>query len=182
MQSKKLAGLCALAAAFFAPLAAHASDWRPDGVVVQAGAGKRDVDAASIGLVWDSDWKYEGRVHLAGQTELFVSHWRAAAPGGSTLNLQQYTVLPLLRLQLDRRSPWYLELGIGASYLSKDYVTSSRAFSTRWNFYDVVGAGYRFGAKDRHELGLRYVHVSNLGIRKPNPGEDLVLLRYALKF
>lgn len=175
--------MAALAGVLCLP-AAHAVDWRPDAVMVQGGAGPDHTAAIAAGLVWDWDWLRRRRALVTAQTEFFVSQWRADAAGGGRQSLQQVTLLPLLRMQLDRgRSPWYLELGVGASYLSKDYVTPDKTFSTRWNFYDVIGAGYRFGgAEGRHELGLRYVHISNLGIRKPNPGEDFVLLRYAAKF
>jgi len=61
----------------------------------------------------------------------------------------------------DGHSRWFLEAGIGASYLDKDYATPDKTFSTRWNIYDLVGLGYRFGAGEQHELGWRYVHVSN---------------------
>lgn len=183
MKTKKLAGLAALAGALLAP-PAHALDLRPDAVMLQGGAGKRhNVEQLSVGLVWDWDWLRQRKTMFSAHTELIASQWRADAIGGGSYSLQQYTLLPVLRLNFGQGSaPWYAELGIGASWLSKDYATPSRSFSTRWNFYDVVGGGYRFGAKDQHELGLRYLHVSNLGIRKPNPGEDFFLLRYALKF
>ena len=150
--------------------------------MVQGGAAPDHTAAIGAGLVWDWDWLRQRRALLTAQTELFVSHWRADAIGGGHQGLQQVTLLPLLRMQLDRgRSPWYLEMGVGASYLTKDYVTPHKNFSTRWNFYDMLGAGYRFGGGE-HEIGLRYVHLSNLGIRRPNPGEDFLLLRYAVRF
>jgi lipid A 3-O-deacylase len=35
----------------------------------------------------------------------------------------------------------------------------------------------RFGPRDRYDVGLRLQHLSNGGIRKPNPGIDFVQLR-----
>jgi hypothetical protein len=133
--------------------------------------------------VWDWDWRLQRRGLFTAQTELLVSQWRADRVGGGSYSLQQYTLLPVLRIRPDEgRSPWYLEAGIGASWLSRDYVTPNKTFGSRWNFYDMLGGGYSFGASRRHELGLRYVHTSNLGIRDPNPGEDFLLLRYGVKF
>ncbi len=162
---------------------AFAVDLRPDAVMVQAAVAPHGTAAAGVGAVWDWGWQWPRRALFTGQTELILSHWRADAVGGGSQSLQQMTLLPVFRLNLDQgRSPWYLELGIGASYLSRDYVTPNKTFSTRWNFYDMVGGGYKFGTNNKHELGLRYVHISNLSIRKPNPGEDFLQLRYAMKF
>ncbi len=44
------------------------------------------------------------------------------------------------------------------------------------------GVGYRFGSGFRDEVGLRYVHRSTGSVRWPNPGEDLLMLRYARRF
>ena len=51
-------------------------------------------------------------------------------------------------------------------------------FSTKFQFGDHIGVGARFGAANRHDLGLRLQHVSNGGIKNPNPGINLLLLRY----
>lgn len=175
-----LSCLAALAA-LLAPLS-HAVDLRPDQFAVQGGPGSDGTSAVSAGVVWDWQWRRQARALATAQTELFVSHWQADRIGGGHQALRQAVLLPVLRLQLDRgRSRWFLEGGIGASWLSRDYVTPTKTFSTRWNFYDMVGTGYKFGG-GRHELGLRYVHVSNGSLRRPNPGEDFLLLRYATRF
>jgi lipid A 3-O-deacylase len=38
------------------------------------------------------------------------------------------------------------------------------------------------GQQRQHELQLRLEHVSNAGIKEPNPGANFVQLRYALHF
>ena len=53
---------------------------------------------------------------------------------------------------------------------------------TRLNFSDNLGLGRTFGARGEQELSLRWQHTSNGGIRKPNPGQDLLLVRYAHAF
>lgn len=37
-------------------------------------------------------------------------------------------------------------------------------------------------ADARSTLGVRYQHISNAGIKKPNPGMDFVLLYYTHRF
>lgn len=46
----------------------------------------------------------------------------------------------------------------------------------------VLGLGVSLGAQRRHELLLRLQHVSNAGLKQPNPGLNFLQLRYALHF
>jgi lipid A 3-O-deacylase len=67
--------------------------------------------------------------------------------------------------------------------MDRNYETPRKRFSTRWNFYDMVGVGHTYGGpQERHEVGLRLVHTSNAGIKNPNPGENFLQLRYAYRF
>jgi hypothetical protein len=112
-----------------------------------------------------------------------LNQWRADAMGGGKQSLTQIAVVPSLRMRLAQgRSPWFLEVGVGLSYMDRLLVTPNKSFSTRWNFYDLLGAGYSFGASREHELGVRWVHVSNAGLKKPNPGQDFLQLRYTQRF
>jgi lipid A 3-O-deacylase len=162
----------------------HAFNLRPDAVSLQGGVGSHGTSNAGAGLVWD--WNFERlrrKAELTAHTELMVNSWRADAVGGGHQALTQVVLLPTLRMQLSRgASPWYLEVGVGASWLDQRFVTPDREFSTQWNFYDVLGMGRSFGPAARHELGLRWVHVSNGGIKKPNPGQDFLQLRYVARF
>jgi hypothetical protein len=175
--------LAAAAALAATALPVQALDLKPNGVEAIVGPARSGTGQAGAGLVWDWDWKLQRHALFTGQTELIVSQWRYDSPGGGKDDLQQFTLLPLLRMVPDEgRSSGFLELGIGASYLSHAYVTPHKDFSTQWNFYDTLGAGLRFGGRGEHELGLRLLHVSNAGIKKPNPGEEFLLLRYAYRF
>lgn len=180
-RTSRLRGVLVLAA--LAVPAAQAADFRPDGAFVTGAVAPHGTATLGTGLVWDWDWRAERRALVTVQTELIVSGWRADAVGGGSQHLAQVALLPVLRMRLDRgRSPWFLELGVGASYTSKAYVTPNKVTSTRWNFYDMLGLGHSFGAGRRQELGLRYVHLSNGGARDPNPGEDFLQLRYGWRF
>jgi lipid A 3-O-deacylase len=162
-----------------------AFNMRPDGVSFEAGPGRTGTNMAGVGLVWDWDFeRMRRKSELTAHTELLVNRWRADALGGGHQQLTQLVVLPSLRMRLDRgRSPWFIELGIGASFLSKHFETPDKNFSTRWNFYDVLGVGHTFGGPNgQNELGLRWTHTSNAGIRKPNPGQDFLQVRYAHRF
>jgi lipid A 3-O-deacylase len=45
-----------------------------------------------------------------------------------------------------------------------------------------VGFGRSLDAQQHHELSLRLQHFSNADIKRPNPGENFVQLRYAVAF
>ena len=176
-----LAGAALLAAT--AP--ALAADFKPDGATLQAGIGKNGTHMAGVGLLWDWNFERMRRVaELTAHTELMVNRWHYDAIGGGKDQLTQYVLLPTLRMRLARgASPWFIELGIGASYMDRSYETPRKRFSTRWNFYDVLGVGHTYGGPDgHHEVGLRLNHVSNGGIRNPNPGENFLQLRYTKSF
>ena len=182
---KKTTMLLAGAVLAAAGLPALALDFQPDGAALQAGLGKNGTSMAGVALLWDWDFeRLRRKAELTAHTELMVNRWRYdAADGVGKDQLTQLVLLPTLRMRLARgASPWFIEMGIGASFTDRAYETPRKRFSTRWNFYDVLGVGHTFGADGRHEVGLRLNHVSNGGFRHPNPGENFVQLRYMARF
>lgn len=149
------------------------------GQTVQHGS---DTRMGSIGLrlpVQRTFW--DGRITAA--WDLYLSDWRADAVPGARSRFSQIGLVPMFRYRFDAgQSPWFVEGGVGISYLSESYQTANKSFSTQWNFSDHLGLGRSFGADRRQELGLYVKHVSNAGLRSPNPGETFVLLRYAYSF
>lgn len=174
-----LAGLCA--AGFHA---AHAFDWKPDGASLQVGAGGKGTSLAGAGIVWDWDFqRMRRKAELTAHTEFMVNHWRGNAIGGGHQGVTQLVLLPSLRMRLARgASRWFIELGIGASWMDQEFETPRKRFGSQWNFYDMMGLGYNLDAEHRHELGFRWVHVSNAGLEHPNPGQDFLQLRYVRRF
>lgn len=166
--------------------AVQAQDWRPSMAFGQVGAGTSDsqVGAASVGVLWP--WAWRGNAaggEFTALTELYGSYWRARQFGGGRQGFAQLGLVPLLRYRLDEgRSPWFVEGGIGVSVTNHRYVTPDKTFSTNWNFGDNLAVGRSLGADRKSELSLRWQHISNAGIRKPNPGEDFVFVRYAASF
>jgi lipid A 3-O-deacylase len=160
------------------------ADLRPAGWFVQGGAGDHGTTSATVGVTWPWAWRSSlWGAEVSGQTEAYVSAWRADAFGGGTQGYTQLGLVPVLRLRPGAgSSPWFFEAGIGISVLDKVYRTPDRLMSTAWNFHDTVGVGYSFGAKRDSEVGLRYTHFSNAGIKKPNPGMDFLQLRYGRSF
>jgi lipid A 3-O-deacylase len=179
----KLRQLPMLACAAVWACNAQAADPLPRGVFVQGGVAENSTGTATVGVIWPWTWRRDwGGGEASGLTEVFLSHWRARSNDGYQA-FTQAGVLPLLHYRFGQgRSPWFLEAGIGLSLMDPLYRTPLKQFSSSFNFDDVVGIGCSFGERRSRELGFRLSHVSNGGIRRPNPGENLLQLRYAVMF
>lgn len=77
-------------------------------------------------------------------------------------------------------SRWFTDIGLmptvidGARYEGDD-------FGTSFNFTSFVGLGRQFGENRRHELRLRFQHVSNGGINDTNPGINMVGIDFTFR-
>jgi lipid A 3-O-deacylase len=183
----------ALHAASGAALVAHscaasvgdAASYLPSQVFVQAGKAE-DATALSAGFIWQSpvgSFLYGGYVSL--YWEVSAGRWSAEQPDGSHRSscVTQLGVTPVLRWSFGGEGRrWFVEGGIGADFLLPVYRSKEKRFSTAFNFGDHLGVGFPFGEGERHEVVLRFQHFSNGGIKRPNPGEDFVQLRYAVRF
>jgi lipid A 3-O-deacylase len=162
---------------------AHADGQSATAFVAEGGVTVHGTYSLTAGIAVPSTWhRISHNGEWTAYTELFVSHWRAKFDGRHA-SFTQFGVMPVLRYRFDHGgSPWFAEGGVGLSYLDGLYRRDQKRFSTRFNFNDVLGVGRSFGARREQEVSLRFVHVSNAGIKEPNPGENFVQLRYARAF
>jgi len=162
-----------------APFLAHAAGWAPDSLFVEGGLAPSRTHSVTAGAMWSWDWQGRfGNTQATVLTEVYVSRWSGRGDA-----VTQAALVPLVRLRLDQgRSPWFMEGGIGVSVMDDLYRNHGKAFSTRFNFVDVFGVGRSLGADRRSEVSVRLAHVSNAGIKQPNPGEGFLQLRYAVQF
>lgn len=72
----------------------------------------------------------------------------------------------------------YIEAGIGVA-LFESTEFESHQLSTAFQFEDRLGVGLRFAGQ---EVGLRAIHYSNAGIKKPNDGAETYTLHYRTAF
>jgi lipid A 3-O-deacylase len=88
--------------------------------------------------------------------------------------IQFYSVPKLRYWFTDRLS---VDGGIGTSFLS-DRRLDTRRFGTRFQFTDHIGVSYL--VTDHISVGYRFTHISNAGMKKPNPGIDMqqIILSY----
>jgi hypothetical protein len=148
-----------------------------DGVSFELGQGD-SADMGRVGLQWnyDKQWLRGDRWHVGGYWDLSLGHWRRDALPAQNNSLTEIGLTPTLRLQQNDGSGVYAEAGIGAHLLSKTSLGSKR-FSTSFQFGNHLGFGYRFGAKNALDLGVRYQHLSNASIKQPNNGINFTQVR-----
>lgn len=150
-------------------------------VYLQGGAASHGTRALTLGatLPW-GDWqKPLGSGVLTGHWDGYVSRWTYDGVHHGGLVLLGLT--PVLRWTPDGgRSPWFFQGGIGVTLMNHLYRTPGEEFSTAFNFASHLGVGLRFGEHRQQEMMLRVQHISNAGIKHPNPGINYLQLRYGL--
>jgi lipid A 3-O-deacylase len=178
------AGGLAASAAAFAPDAASAdSAFTPSTVFVQAGtAGNTHEQTAGLTWDWGKGWSIAGG-RISGYWETSLSRWAYSREGGRSASVGKLEIAPVFRFRpSDGASPWFVDAAIGLTLMNRRYVSDRKTFSTRFNFGDHLAIGRNFGAQGQYEVALRVEHVSNGGIKEPNPGESLLKLRLSYGF
>jgi lipid A 3-O-deacylase len=147
-----------------------------DGMSFEAGRGNDRTDLWRAGLQWNwpQRWFAERPWTLGAYWDLQLGRW-----SGGRNPVWDLSLTPVFRLERARQGSVvpYLEAAIGFHAISDVRVSPRREFSTRFQFGDHVGAGVRFGEGYRWDAGLRLQHLSNGGLRRPNPGINFLLLR-----
>lgn len=123
---------------------------------------------------WQKKWFTGGRWHLGGYWDAQLGAWHGER------DLWDVSLTPVFRLQASAPSAFspYVEAAIGFHLLSETRVSDSRRLGSAFQFGDHIGIGARFGERARYDVGLRLQHLSNGGIRKPNPGINFWQLRF----
>lgn len=178
------AGFWLLAAAPAGAQDAGQAPWHTPSVYLQGDWARHGTNAFTAGatLPWRTWHMPLWGGALRGHWDISLSRWSFDGVAGHDSSLV-LGVTPTLRLRPDAgRAAWFWEAGMGGTLASRRYHTEEREFSTRFNFASHLGLGFNFGARRQHELLLRVQHVSNAGIKTPNPGQNFLQLRYALHF
>ncbi len=156
------------------------SAWRsilsPSHAFAQVGRGE-DVDSLAIGLQWA--WR-DPQQHVAGgswtgYTELLIGRWSTRGSERDRTNSTQIGLSPTVRYNFFRWPAWFVEGAISINAIAPAFRNGDKEFSTVFNFGEHLGIGFRTAGN--WEWILRYQHLSNGGLRKPNPGQDFIQLR-----
>lgn len=160
-----------------------------DGVSFEYGdsdSSNSSVNLYRVGVQWDWNKKLieAGNWHVGGYWDLNLGYWdnRSAARTNSSITEIGFT--PVFRFQqnsITGPSP-YAELGVGFHFLSTTSVSTERQFGSSFQFGDLVGVGVRLGDKGQYDIGYRYEHLSNAGIKHPNQGINFNQVRFQYHF
>lgn len=95
-------------------------------------------------------------------------------------NIIELGYSPVLRLNRQlQKGVFFVEGSIGARLLSHTRIAPDKTLSTAFQFSDMLGAGWQW---DRSTVGMRFQHISNAGIKKPNPGINFLQFYYRYRF
>jgi lipid A 3-O-deacylase len=141
-----------------------------DSVSVEAGRGTSQTNLVRVGLQWqghrkafeNSSWQI---VHYI---DLGFGGWN-----GEHGTVYDLGFTPVFRFQRANRS-LYFEAAVGFHMISDLAFKGDVETSTRFQFGDHIGVGIMNG---RYDWSLRLQHLSNAGIRDPNPGINFLQLR-----
>jgi lipid A 3-O-deacylase len=165
-----LAFKCAAAAAVVgSPGLASADQF---GIQVTGGTADHHVHKLDLGFVWDPNltWWEIGGWHFALIGEAHAAWWHTDE-GNVHENIGEFGVTPVIRFI--RGSGWFrpfAELGVGVRVLTSPRLSSTFTMGSAFQFADMAGVGAQFGEHQQYQLGYRFQHISNGGIKEPNPG------------
>lgn len=161
---------CVFAAALLELDAAARAD--EFGVQLAFGLGDHHVKKTDLGLVWDPDltWWHIGDWHFALIGEAHAAWWHTDE-GNVHENIGEFGVTPVIRFLKDSGAirP-FVEVGAGVRLLTSPRISSTFTLGTALQFAEMAGVGVAFGSRQQYLVGYRFQHVSNGGIKEPNPG------------
>ncbi|WP_428979478.1 acyloxyacyl hydrolase [Cupriavidus oxalaticus] len=140
------------------------------------------INKYEIGVNWDSGFAW-GNPHgwLARlQWEVALAQWNARS-GTNRQDVTEFGFSPILRVEKRGGAVVpFLEASVGARVLSHTSTSDEHRYSTAFQFSDMIGLGLAFGPRAAAEAGFRFQHLSNAGIKGPNPGTNFYTgyLRY----
>lgn len=148
-------------------------------------AGGNKTKMARIGAQWNwgRQWWQSNGSYIGGHWDVSLAQWRGNQyrnVPGATQSITDIGVTPVLRFQRDDKTGFYGEAGIGMHFLSDLYNNNGRQLSTHFQLGNHLGIGYVF--KNNVDVGLRFQHYSNAGIKNPNSGVNFTIVRAGYQF
>lgn len=137
------------------------------------GIADHDVRKGDLGLVWDPGlfWWEIGGYHFSLVAETHIAYWDIRESQSAHPNTWEFGITPVFRFIKGSGSVRpYIEAGVGVRLLSHVRETGDRTMSSSFQFADMAGVGVQFGVHQNYQTGLRFQHLSNAGLKRPNPG------------
>ncbi|SMG32034.1 acyloxyacyl hydrolase [Paraburkholderia susongensis] len=142
------------------------------GIQVAAGLGDHHVKKFDLGVAWDPNWTWWqiGDWHFALIGEAHVAWWHTNE-GNVHGDIGEIGVTPVIRfIKASGLVRPFVEVGAGIRLLTSPTISSDFSLGTAFQFADMAGVGVQFGEHQQYLAGYRFQHISNGGIKEPNPG------------
>lgn len=155
-------------------VSASANAWD---VTLAAGVTRESTEVVRLGLQRDFErsWWQSDTGRLTGYWDAGYTYWF----GDKSASNHSLSFAPVFVYEFAGESlrP-YIEAGIGVAFFESTE-HESHDLSTAFQFEDRLGFGLRFAGQ---EVGVRAIHYSNAGIKRPNDGAESYTLHYRTAF
>jgi len=143
------------------------------GIQVAAALADNRVYKFDLGFVWDPNltWWQIGDWHFSLIGEAHVAWWHAVEGDTHNNNIGEIGITPVIRfIKGSGAIRPFIEVGAGIRLLTNPRISEYETLSTAFQFAPMGGVGVQFGARQQYLAGFRFQHLSNGGIKEPNPG------------
>ncbi len=172
-----------LAVVSAAVLGLQSSSYAVDSASLEYGTtSKVKLIRASAQWDWQNKWWQSNGTHIGGYWDLSLADWHESRYN-NTNNSREFADIgftPVFRFQSDDKKGFYGEAGVGVHLFSELYKNDGDKLATAFQFGDHLGAGYVF--RNGLELGVKFQHFSNGGIKKPNGGVNFAVVKASYHF
>lgn len=145
-------------------------------ISIAAGHGTSGVDAYRLNLQQDwsvclaNNYRLRGYLELAGMR--INNEHTFSVPNTSNLELVSFS--PVVRFYPKIGLQWYVDLGVGLAYFSKEMI-AARNLGSHVLFEDRFGIGVLLGKSQQFEIGYRALHYSNAYFAQVNQSLNIHL-------
>jgi hypothetical protein len=142
------------------------------------------VTAAALRTREWKTWTSSERWIFSLAPEWQIGFWNAKKSGIGERQIVDSSATGVLsiRPRESRYLPYYVDIGFGVHMLSHNRISDERNFSSSFQFGEFLGVGADFGERRRYGVAARIQHVSNGGIKQPNPGVTFAQISMMYRF
>lgn len=154
-------------------------------LVLIGGEGDRvEVVAAALRTREWKTWTSNERWIISLAPEWQIGFWNAKQSGINERQIVDSSVTGVLNIRprVTGYLPYYVDIGFGVHMLSHTRISDERNFGSSFQFGEFLGVGADFGERRRYGVAARIQHVSNGGIKRPNPGVTFAQISMFYRF
>ena len=165
-------------ALLFAGLAASVPAMALDGYIAEVGSGD-EVQSLRVGMIrqWDRQWLNRGHWHLTGYWEATLAYLNSDRPDGKSAADIGLSPVWRFRPNASGGAQPYWDVALGLHLLTTTRLDSKHDLGSALQLAPLVGLGVTFGEKSQYDLGYRFQHLTNAGIKDPDDGLSLHQVR-----